>query len=43
MEVLNVSIVFVEGDLASCSGGCNALPFVAECCYLSLNGLFALR
>jgi len=43
VEVLNVSVVFVEGDLTSRSGGRNAFPFVAVCCYLSLTGLFAGR
>ena len=41
VEVLNVSVVFVEGNPVSCSGGRNAFPFVVVCCYLSLTGLFA--
>ena len=37
MEMMNVSVVFVEGDLVFCSGICNAFPFVAVCCCLSLT------
>jgi len=41
VEVLNVSIVFAEGRVVSCSSGRNAFSFVAVCCYLLLTGLFA--
>jgi hypothetical protein len=41
VEVLNVSVVFVEGDLVPCSGSRNAFQFAAVFCYLFLTGLFA--